>query len=257
MQLPLAGSIAPRLDWLSSAASTNDELVSRATGPARSEWPHLSVVATDDQRRGRGRLDRDWVTPPGTALAASVLVRPSMPVVTYGWLPLIAGASMTRALRSLGAAASMKWPNDVLIGEKKVCGILSELLPDLSGAVVGAGVNIDMAAEDLPVVTATSLAVEGVRATVDEVLGRFLGEFRTELELLDASAGDADASGARERVEAVCSTLGRAVRVILPTGRDVLGEATGLDSSGRLMVAVADSGGTFAVSAGEVTHLRY
>lgn len=257
MQLPAARSIAARLDWLSSASSTNDELVARAGGPDRDAWPHLSVVATDDQRRGRGRLDRSWVAPAGAALAASVLVRPSMPVTSFGWLPLVAGAAMTRALRGLGAGATMKWPNDVLIGERKVCGILSELLPDLRGAVVGAGVNVAMTGEQLPVPTATSLAVEGVSATIDDVLAGFLVEFRSELDALEAAVGDADVSGARARVEAVCGTLGRAVRVIQPTGRDLLGEATGIDSTGRLVVAVGDSGGEVSISAGEVTHLRY
>ncbi|MFD1715553.1 biotin--[acetyl-CoA-carboxylase] ligase [Amnibacterium flavum] len=257
MELPRSRAASNRLEWLASAASTNDELTSRAVGPAAAEWPGGSVIATDTQTAGRGRLGRVWTAPAGTSLAASVLVRPDMPVAAFGWLPLIAGAAMTRALRALGADAELKWPNDVLIGGRKVCGILSELLPDLTGAVVGAGVNISISADDLPVDTATSLIVEGVDADIDSVLGGFLEDFLAGVASLAAAGGDADAGGIRSDVAATCGTIGRAVRVIMPDGEEVLGEATGIDSSGRLEVARGDARIPLAVSAGDVTHLRY
>ena len=77
-----------------------------------------------------------------------------------GWLPLVAGLAMTRAARALGVAgAGLKWPNDVLVGERKVSGILAELTPH--GVVVGSGLNLTQSADELPVATATSLALEG------------------------------------------------------------------------------------------------
>ncbi len=131
MQLPRSAALAARLEVLPSAGSTNDELMARATG--EDPWPHLSIVATDTQTRGRGRLGRTWTAPPGRSLAVSVLLRPGLPLDALGWLPLLAGVAVTRALAGLGVPARLKWPNDVLIGDRKVCGILSELLPDASG----------------------------------------------------------------------------------------------------------------------------
>lgn len=257
MDLPRSRAAASRLDWRTSAASTNLELTSVAAGDGALDWPDGSVIATDTQTAGRGRLGRVWTAPAGSALAASVLVRPDMPVVAFGWLPLLAGAAMTRTLRAVGADAELKWPNDVLIGGRKVCGILSELLPDLSGAVVGVGVNIAMSADELPVPTATSLLVEGVSVDLDAVLGAFLEDFLPSVAALADAGGDAEASGSREAVSALCSTIGRSVRVQLPDGNEVLGEATGIDASGRLVVSRQDSTIPLAVSAGDVTHLRY
>lgn len=257
MDLLRSSAAAARLDWRESAASTNDVLTSNAVGGTASEWPDGSVVATDTQTAGRGRLGRVWVAPAGSALAASVLVRPQMPVVAFGWLPLLAGAAMTRTLRGLGADAELKWPNDVLIGGRKVCGILSELLSDLSGAVVGVGVNIAMTADELPIPTATSLRLEGIDVELDDVLGPFLEDFRASVAALVDAGGDAEESGARGDVEALCSTIGRSVRVQLPDGNEVLGEATAIDASGRLVVSRSDSTIPLAVSAGDVTHLRY
>ncbi|WP_251857386.1 biotin--[acetyl-CoA-carboxylase] ligase [Herbiconiux sp. L3-i23] len=257
MQLPRTLAAASRLEWLERAGSTNDVLVGRAGSEGESAWPSLSVVATDEQTSGRGRLGRTWTAPAGSALAASVLVRPAIPVEAFGWLPLVAGLAMTGALEEAGARAELKWPNDVLIGGRKVCGILSELLPDLSGAVIGSGVNMGMTAEQLPVPTATSLAVEGVEASVDTVLGGYLERLRDELDALSATGGDAETSGTRLRVERACGTVGRAVRVLLPDGSEQVGEATGIDASGRLVVDRGAAGPPLVVAAGDVTHLRY
>src|SRR5690554_3037188 len=94
MQLPLSQAHAARLEFLEECGSTNTELVIRAADA----WPHFSVVATDSQTAGRGRLDRVWVAPPGQTLAVSVLLRPTFPLESYGWLPLIAGLAMARTV---------------------------------------------------------------------------------------------------------------------------------------------------------------
>ena len=101
MELPRASALASRLEWLDEAGSTNTELVARAAVG----WPDRSVLVTDRQTAGRGRLGRSWTAPPGTSLAVSVLVRPAVPRERYGWLSLLAGAAMAGGLRSLGAAA--------------------------------------------------------------------------------------------------------------------------------------------------------
>src|SRR5690554_1292783 len=151
MPLPLSTAQAARLEFLPECGSTNTELVIRAADA----WPHFSVVATTSQTAGRGRLDRVWVAPPGQTLAVSVLLRPTFALESYGWLPLIAGLAMARAVESSlpggtlrqaqGAETSLvgqpplpelvegrvavKWPNDVQIDGLKVSGLLAELLP--------------------------------------------------------------------------------------------------------------------------------
>ncbi len=113
--------------------STNADLV-KAVAADPEQWPHLSLILTTDQRAGRGRLDRTWTAPPGTALAVSVLVRvDGLPVAARGWVPLVAGAAMTRAvrdqLRGTPHRVTVKWPNDVLLNGGKLSGILAEVVP--------------------------------------------------------------------------------------------------------------------------------
>lgn len=259
--LPRARSVASRLVVVPSAGSTNRELVEQASA-SPTEWPHLSVLVTDDQTAGRGRLDRSWQAPAGTSLAISVLLRPeqlpgSLPVGAFGWLPLIAGVAMKRAIAASGVAeAELKWPNDVLIGGRKVCGILAELLNDASGVVVGAGVNLTIGADELPVETATSLRLAGVaEPDPDVLLATYLDELRVLSYELANAGGDADGSGIRSLLERECATVGRDVRIELPDGTVLTTRATGLDGVGRLMV-ITDAGPS-AVAAGDVTHLRY
>jgi len=260
-ELPLARSVASRLVVVPSTGSTNKDLVEQASA-APADWPHLSVLLTDEQTAGRGRLDRQWSAPPGTSLAVSVLLRPdelpgSLPVGAFGWLPLIAGVAMKRAVDAAGArGVELKWPNDVLIAGRKVCGILAELLPDASAVVVGAGLNLTIAADELPVETATSLRLAGVETPdPDAILAAYLGELRVLTYELANARGDAEGSGIRSLIERECATVGRDVRIELPDGTFVTAHATGLDTEGRLMV-ITDAGPT-AVAAGDVTHLRY
>ena len=157
---------SPRLEWRQATGSTNADLVALA---ASEPLPHFTVLATANQTAGRGRLDRSWVTPPGKALAISVLLKPellpSQSLENLSWVPLLAGLAVAEALdTSLPTGdesnpTSVKWPNDVLIDGLKVCGVLSELLPNSQGLVVGAGINVLQTREELPVPTATSLAL--------------------------------------------------------------------------------------------------
>lgn len=257
---PRAAAVSPRLQVRESTDSTNADVVA-AVASAPAEWPHLSVLLTTDQRAGRGRLDRTWTTPPGTALAVSTLVRvEGLPVHARGWIPLIAGAAMTRAvarqLRGADHTAALKWPNDVLLDGLKVCGILAEVVPSDPGAVViGAGVNTRMSAADLPVATATSFAAIGLESDDDALLADYLVALDEQLAALVAAGGDAAASGVLGAVEALCATVGSDVVVSLPDGSALAGAARRLDSTGRLVVVDA-LGGETAVSAGDVVHVR-
>src|SRR4051794_18411240 len=245
VELPRAAALASRLEWLDEAGSTNTELVARAAAG----WPDRSVLVTDRQTAGRGRLGRSWTAPPGTSLAVSVLVRPDVPRERYGWLSLLAGAAMAEGLGSLGAAADLKWPNDVLIGGREGCGILAEALPD-GGAGLGAGLNHRIPADELPVATPTSLVVEGVPTDPHVLLAAYLERLWALLDLFEAASGDPDGGGLRAVVERACGTIGSRVRVDLPDGTRVTGTATGLDAAGRLLVAPERDAPPFAVAAG-------
>jgi len=246
-------SIVPVLEVLPEAGSTNDVLSARAGG-----LPDLAVLVTANQTGGRGRLGREWVTPPGTALAISVLLKPvGLPPTSYGWFPLLAGLAMSRALGPLvPGGVQVKWPNDVLIDGDKVCGILAELLPGMTGLVIGAGVNLSQTREQLPTDTSTSLALAGAEdIDADVVLSAYLIQLSTVYREFLAAGGDPVRSALRDEVVEACHTIGRAVRVHLPAGDDLLGTAVGIDEDGRLIVE-SDAGRT-AVAAGDVTHLRY
>jgi BirA family transcriptional regulator, biotin operon repressor / biotin---[acetyl-CoA-carboxylase] ligase len=257
---PRAAAVSPRLQVVETTDSTNADVLA-AVGADAQAWPHLSVLLTTDQRAGRGRLERTWTTPPGTALAVSVLLRvPDLPVAARGWIPLIAGAAMTRAvtgqLTGTGNTAGLKWPNDVLVDGAKICGILAEVVAgDPEAVVVGAGVNTRMTREDLPVATAISFGALGLECDDDQLLADYLTALDEQLAALVASHGDAAASGVLGQVEALCTTLGGDVEVALPDGTHLSGRAQRIDESGRLVVV---SGPTIenAVSAGDVVHVR-
>jgi BirA family biotin operon repressor/biotin-[acetyl-CoA-carboxylase] ligase len=280
MEFPLSRNAGARFDYLVEAGSTNDELVANAIGADAAAWPDLSVLVTDNQTRGRGRLGRTWLAPTGKSLAISVLLRPvhagaPLPVDHFGWFPLLAGTAMTRAVRNVVDAGlksatddpdavspvhevTLKWPNDVLIDGYKVSGILSELLPDATGLVIGAGLNVSLDEHDLPTLTSTSLLlVTGAAPDPDAVLARYLTELRALTAAFLAAGGDPVQSGLLEAVRDVCGTLGAPVRVQLPGGTDLVGIAVDLDRDGRLIVENQANGELQAVGAGDVTHLRY
>jgi len=274
MDFPLSSQLVNRLDYVSSTGSTNTDLI--ALAPERED---LSVLVAGHQSAGRGRATgRQWLAPEGSSLAISVLLRPSsssrssLPITSFGWLPLIAGLAMARAVSRFIPAenVAVKWPNDVLVNEHKISGILSELLPDLSGVVIGAGINIRQSAEQLPIETATSLAIELGSAenassgrlsndnlSNDAVLSAYLGELRTLYSRFSEFGGDATASGIRDEVAARCGSIGRRVRAIMPGDQEITGNGVGLDETGRILIQPDGARELFAVSAGDIVHLRH
>ncbi|MDF2508622.1 MAG: biotin--acetyl-CoA-carboxylase ligase [Microbacterium sp.] len=252
MDFPLARAIVPRLAVATRTGSTNADL--RAHAADADGWPHLSTIVTRDQTAGRGRLDRTWIAPEGTALAVSVLLR-HLPVdpAARGWVPLAAGLAMSGAVAAQLPEhhVTMKWPNDVLVDGRKICGILAEATAD--AVVVGAGVNTAMTVEQLPVPTATSFAALDVDVDEDRLLAAYLTALDDLLSAL-VSTGDAVGSGLHASATIRCATIGQAVRVSLPGGRNWEGSATGLDPEGRLLVSV--DGEQKAISAGDVVHVR-
>lgn len=267
-----AAELAGRFEFVEETGSTNSDLIAAAGRAGDADaLPDLTIRVAGFQTAGRGRSAREWIAPAGSSLFVSILLRPEPRIEPdrFAWLPLLAGLALRNAVARLAGdklEVAVKWPNDVLIaqadaaefgGHRKVAGVLSELLPDLSGVVVGAGLNLSQTAEQLPVETATSLALNGVSVDRGAALEAYLAEFRTLYAAFVAAGGDAVASGLRAAVAQNCSSLGRRVRVILPGNIERLGSAQGIDSSGRLTVLFDGESAATSVAAGDIVHLRH
>ena len=238
---PLERALAPdgwRVEVLASTGSTNAVVAGRS----QAGEPGGLVVVAEEQTEGRGRLDRTWVSPPRAGLTLSVLLRPDLAPEQWPWLSLLTGLAVATAVRQQAELdAVLKWPNDVLVDGRKVCGVLAEV-PQPGAAVLGIGLNVTTRADELPHAGASSLALLG-SATTDR--GTLL---RAVLRSLTGVLADVEA--AQERYRALCSTVGAQVRVELPGGGSGRGTAQAVDAHGRLVVD-----GT-AYAAGDVVHLR-
>lgn len=168
-----------------------------------------------------------------------------------GWIPLVAGLAMADAVTVQLAdhEVGVKWPNDVLVDGKKICGILAESTGD--AVVLGAGVNTAMTAEQLPVPTATSFAALGAGGDGDRLVADYLRRLDGLMSALVAWGGS-DRSGVHAAVSARCTTLGREVEVSLPNGEVLAGTAVRLEPDGRLCVEVG--GDEHLIAAGDVVH---
>jgi BirA family transcriptional regulator, biotin operon repressor / biotin---[acetyl-CoA-carboxylase] ligase len=247
------GALWRQLDVVAEAGSTNADLADRARAGEGSG----TVLVTDYQSAGRGRLGRTWTAPPGSSVAMSILVHPhDVAVARWTWLPLLAGVAVVEALRRVGEAhAVLKWPNDVLVDGRKICGILAERVETPSGpaCVIGMGVNVHLTEDQLPVPTATSLAVlnpsrvMGRNPLIVTILRAFAAIY-TQWE-----SNDDDDLFAVSYVQR-CDTIGRRVRVSLAGDRVVEGTAEAIDRAGRLVVRTEAGPETFG--AGDVVHLR-
>jgi BirA family biotin operon repressor/biotin-[acetyl-CoA-carboxylase] ligase len=211
------------------------------------------VVLTDHQQAGRGRLGRTWQTPAMTSVTMSVAL--PAPDEGQSWVPLLAGLAVSRGLLdAAGVTTTLKWPNDVLVpshGDRKVCGVLCELQP--LGVVVGLGINVDQAQDELPVDTATSLRLAGAPDVPHEAVVVAVLDHLADLHgrLL---AGGADRAAVQDAYRAACSTTGRDVDLHDAGGQVTRVRAVRVDDEGRLVVV--GPGGGYAVAAGDVVHVR-
>ena len=257
--LPASTGMWTAIEVVASTGSTNADLLARARDGA----PEGVVLAAEEQSAGRGRMGRSWQSPPRAALTFSVLLKPApVPPARRGWLPLLAGVAVAAAVRTVAAVdARLKWPNDVLVGEAKLSGILAEAIGD--AVIVGVGVNVSAAPPDLPqkALPPTSLRALGVASLAREpLLTEILTEFERWYLAWREAGGDPDRCGLRAEYTRLCATIGRRVRVELPGAQLVSGRAAGVDSDGRLRVRVSSGAGIpeteVAVAAGDVVHLR-
>ncbi|GAA2781444.1 biotin--[acetyl-CoA-carboxylase] ligase [Saccharopolyspora taberi] len=248
------------LDVVEVTGSTNTDLTAAAASGAADR----TVLIAEEQRSGRGRMQRDWVSPRGCGLNVSVLLRPRVDPAVLALLPLVAGVALAETVdRATGVRAALKWPNDLLLGEeqRKAAGILAEATagPDGVAVVLGMGVNVHHRAEQLPTgaggLPATSLVEEGADVDREAFAVELLLAFAEFEDAWRSAGGDLERTGLLDRYQRWCATIGQAVRVELGGDEQLHGTAVGVDAGGRLVVRTSD-GGLTPVSAGDVVHLR-
>lgn len=247
LRVAVTGGLWSSVDVVATTGSTNADLVRLS----REGAPPGRVLASGHQSAGRGRMARRWEAPPGTSIACSVLVAPRRPMAEWGWLPLLVGMAVTDGVRAAtGLDARLKWPNDVLVNDRKLCGILCESAgdPDAPRAVLGFGLNIALRADQLPVPTATSTRLEGSDASATTILAAVLRSLETWFTAWDGGGDVLDAYRRR------CDTIGRDVVVRVAGGSPVTGRAVGVDAGGGIVVDTGARERTFV--AGDVEHLR-
>ncbi|MET0767388.1 MAG: biotin--[acetyl-CoA-carboxylase] ligase [Aeromicrobium sp.] len=233
----------------SETGSTNADVAAAARAGA----PEGVVHTTDLQTAGRGRLDRSWSSPSASGVIVSVLLRPDgVPAGRWVWLPLLTGLAVDATVHDCGVESGLKWPNDVLVDGRKIAGILLERVETPTGpaAVIGVGLNVTLRRDELPVETATSLALEGATETDRTIVLRSLLRNLEALYRAWAASGGDPSAGIRDSYIRRCVTIGSRVRVTLPRDEILEGQATGIDEHGRLLVDGR------AISAGDITHLR-
>jgi len=225
------------VELTSSTQSDLIELVTRGSAQAG------DVVVADYQSSGRGRLTRTFEAAPGTALLFSFYIRPTRNKNEWGWIPLIAGVSVAQSLP--GVDARVKWPNDILINEKKISGLIAQVVGD--GVVIGIGINVGMQSSELPVAHATSLAIEGtINMSRNELLINLLSTFETNF-----TAWDQGNDQIKAIYRDISATLGQRVEVHYPDGRVESGTAVSISPTGELVLADG-----VHVLAADIIHLR-
>lgn len=239
-----------RVTWTPSTGSTNKDLVDAVRGGE----PAGQLLVTEEQTGGRGRFERRWESPAGTCVAMSALLEPSRPALDWGWLSLLAGMAVATGLeRATGAApgrVQLKWPNDVLVDGRKICGILSERVEvgEQAFAVVGIGINISLDEAELPVPTGTSLLLAGLPTDKTAVVAEVWLEFARLFRAWEAAGELHDSYSDR------CDSIGAPLRVLVDEHTSVMGTGDHVDEYGRLVVRTDSGLRTF--SAGDVFHLR-
>lgn len=233
--------IAPGVYWSDELPSTQDLAISSA-----SIREHGDVIATDNQTAGRGRLDRTWDTPPGTAAAMSIVLRPRLAPQFMGMLTIVVADAMVRWLKQLDVPAAVKWPNDVLdVHGKKLCGILAQWLPENQAVVIGLGTNLRFV-ECQRHERAAALADYGVDIPAQEFV------VTARQRLLSAVERFCDEPDVKS-LESTMSTVGQEVKAIMPNGKNIEGTAVGLGPTGSLLIAGETLQEVFAA---DIVHLR-
>ena len=246
-----------QLDVVEQTGSTNADLLARAASGTDVAG---AVLIAEHQTSGRGRHGRGWSDSPRAQITMSVGVSVvDVPAAGWGWLPLATGVAVVDTvaplLEVIGVQAGLKWPNDVLAGPPESRGKLAGILAEVARPVVviGLGLNVTQAPEEVDGPDATSLLDLGVPAPDrNQLVRELLRELGRRIVAWRAARGADWALAADYRARSL--TIGTRVRAHLPGGKELVGTASGIDDQGRLCL---ESGGqTVVVSAGDVVHLR-
>jgi BirA family biotin operon repressor/biotin-[acetyl-CoA-carboxylase] ligase len=242
------GRVWRQVRVVDSTGSTNADVAAEARAGAAEGL----VVIAEEQTGGRGRLARSWESPPRAGVYASVLLRPTPAASCWPLLTLLTGLAVIEAVVGVGRVeARLKWPNDVLVDDRKLAGILAERVDD--AVVVGVGINVSTRPNELPD-GATSLAVEGGVTDREVVAAEVLRALRRRYQAWSDTVGAG--TSVLPAYRQMCETIGSDVTVELPGGQIVMGAASGVDDEGRLVVQETAGGPPRSFTVGDVTHVR-
>ncbi|MCH5585472.1 biotin--[acetyl-CoA-carboxylase] ligase [Shimazuella sp. AN120528] len=239
-----AEEIQNELQTLAFGRQIRYEPVTKSTQILAHQWaragaPEGSLVIADEQKDGKGRLGRVWYSPPKTGVWMSLVLRPSIPIQQASHLTLLASVGVSMAIMNqTNLPIQIKWPNDLLLHGKKICGILTELRGDqdkIDYVVLGMGINVNQQAEHFPSElreVATSLAVEG-----NHILSRasLIAEVMKELECYYHLYLDQGFEPIRNKWESLSNLIGKKITAKTPQ-KEVVGVAESLSSDGSLLV---------------------
>ena len=230
----------PRVKVITETTSTQTE-ISQIFSPLQP----FDLLIAEFQTHGRGRLDRTFTTPAFSSLLFSMYLKPQRNKSEWGVVPILIGHAVATAIKKLtGLNVQTKWPNDVLINEKKICGILCEVRGN--GIIAGVGLNVNISEDELPVPTASSLSIEyGKTLDRANVLISISTEIHSQFNKWINSEIDVN------ELVTHSATIGRKVRIEIVNGEVTEGVVREISHDGSL---VLESGEIFNV--GDVTHLR-
>jgi len=231
-----------RVSVVDLTASTQNDLAELVKSKSAKSG---DVIATEYQSAGRGRLERTFEAAPGSALLFSFYISPKRVRTEWGFISHLAALTMQEIISAdLVSKVMLKWPNDILIDDFKVAGLLAQAADD--GVIVGLGLNVAMAKEELPVETATSLAIAGSKKLDRNfILSEFLNRFESNFTKWDSGEDFIDS------YSAVCATLGREVQIEVIGRENRRGKALSINKDGALLLVDG-----FEVNVGDVVHLR-
>lgn len=233
-RLPIGGLGVP-LHFLASVGSTNDLALDLAHAGAS----HGTLVVAESQTRGRGRGGRQWKTPAGTGLAASIVLRPSQALARGAWAIGVAGAlAVAEAAEMEGAMPAIKWPNDVLLGGKKVAGLLVDAMwqgEQLQTAVLGMGVNV------LEGSAPPDDEVDFPATSMQEAIGRYVDRGALLLAMLESLSRWLPRVGGAELRQAWWRRLAYRDEwvSVVEDGHEVRGRLTGINAGGGIELSSA------------------
>jgi BirA family biotin operon repressor/biotin-[acetyl-CoA-carboxylase] ligase len=243
--------IGKNIQYLKETESTN--MIARGIAPSVEEG---TVVIAELQTGGRGRLGRKWISPEG-GIWLSIIIKPKIQLMYASRITLLAGVAVAKIIRSYGLAARIKWPNDVLIDGKKICGILTEMEAEMDMieyCVVGIGIDANVDTEAFPEdyrESSTSLKKE---LGHEIVRVKFVQELLLEFDELYQKFLKDRFSSILEEWRNMSDTIGEWVKITTQS-RTLYGEAIGIDSEGALIIETSD-GRLEKIVAGNCEHLR-